>query len=199
MGATPQPDRLRVLLIDRAPERSEVVERALQEQGHEVVGRGTSTLGLYDDVERTQPDVIVIDTESPDRDTLEHICLLSERTPRPVVLFTDERDDRVIRAAVRAGVTAYVVDGLAVERVVPIMQVAMARFAEFQSVKAERDAAHAKLSERKLVERAKGLLMSKRGMSEDDAYHALRRMAMERKLRMAEVAERVIGMSELLG
>ncbi len=199
MPAMPPPDRLRVLLIDRDPERSAVVERGLVVRGHKVVGHGSSTLGLYDQVQRLQPDVIVIDTESPDRDTLEHICLLSERTPRPVVLFTDERDGQVIREAVRAGVTAYVVDGLAAERVVPIVQVAIARFDAFQSVKAERDAAQTKLSERKLVERAKGLLMSKRGMSEDDAYHALRRMSMERKLRMSEVAERVIAMADLLG
>ena len=199
MPAMPTPERLRVLLIDRDPERSALVERALLVHGHQVVGHGTSTLGLYDQVERLQPDVIVIDTESPDRDTLEHICLLSQRTPRPVVLFTDEQDGQVIRDAVHAGVTAYVVDGLAAERVVTIVQVAMARFDAFQSVKAERDAAHAKLSERKLVERAKGLLMSKRGMSEDDAYHALRRMAMEKKMRMSEVADRVIAMANLLG
>ena len=199
MRSSPQTDRLRVLLIDRDPERSAVVEEALLARGHQVVGHGSSTIGLYDEVSRLQPDVIVIDTESPDRDTLEHICLLSERTPRPVVLFTDEQDGSIIRDAVRAGVTAYIVDGLAVERVVPIVQVAMARFEEFQSVKAERDQAQAKLAERKLVERAKGILMRKRGMSEDNAYHSMRKMAMEKKLRMSEVAERVISMSELLG
>ena len=199
MGSPPLSDRLRVLLIDRDPERSAVVEQALVAVGHQVVGHGDSTIGLYDEVSRLEPDVIVIDTESPDRDTLEHICLLSERTPRPVVLFTDEQDGSIIREAVRAGVTAYIVDGLAAERVVPIVQVAMARFDEFQSVKAERDEAQAKLAERKLVERAKGILMRKRGMTEEDAYHALRRMAMEKKLRMSEVADRLISMSPLLG
>ena len=199
MQASPPSSRLRVLLIDRDPDRSAVVQQALLAHGHQVVGHHSSTIRLYDEVSRLQPDVIVIDTESPDRDTLEHICLLSERTPRPVVLFTDEHDGDIIRDAVRAGVTAYIVDGLAVERVVPIVQVAMARFEEFQSVKAERDEAQAKLAERKLIERAKGILMRKRGMSEDDAYHAMRKMAMEKKLRMAEVAERVISMSEFLG
>lgn len=192
-------DRLRVLLIDRDPTRAHVLEQALRVDGHQVVGHGDSTLRLYAEVERLQPDVIIIDTESPDRDTLEHICLLSERTPRPVVLFTDEDDRSVIRAAVRCGVTAYIVDGLAAERVVPIVQVAVARFEDYQSVKSERDEATQKLAERKVIERAKGILMSKRGMTEDEAYHALRKMAMEKKLRMGEVAERVIGMADQLG
>lgn len=192
-------DRLRILLIDRDPERTAVVEQALRADGHRIVGHGESTIRLYDDVARLKPDVIIIDTESPDRDTLEHICLLSERTPRPVVLFTDEDDRSVIREAVRAGVTAYIVDGLAPERVVPIVQVAVARFEDYQTVKAERDQATQKLAERRVVERAKGILMSKRGMTEDEAYHALRKMAMEKKLRMGEVAERVISMSDLLG
>jgi len=199
MSRSKPSERLRVLLIDRDAERTRVVENALEAAGHQVVGHGRSTIGLYDDVQRLLPDVIIIDTESPDRDTLEHICLLSERTPRPVVLFTDEPDGRIIREAVRAGVTAYIVDGLAAERVVPIVQVAMARFEAFETVKAERDQAQAKLSERKLVERAKGILMRTRGMSEDDAYHALRHMAMGKKMRMGEVAEHVIGMSDLPG
>jgi len=197
---TPMPTNgLRVLLIDRNVERSGVVERALSSAGHQVVGHAESTLGLYDQVARLQPDVIIIDTESPDRDTLEHICLLSERTPRPVVLFTDEDDRSVIREAVRAGVTAYIVDGLAPERVNPIVEVAVARFEDYQSVKNERDSAQAKLAERKVVERAKGILMRKRGIGEDEAYHMLRKMAMEKNLRMREVAERVIGVAELLG
>jgi response regulator NasT len=116
-----------------------------------------------------------------------------------VVLFTDEDDRSIIREAVRSGVTAYIVDGLAAERVVPIVQVAVARFEDYQTLKTERDLAQQKLAERKVVERAKGILMSKRGMSEDEAYHALRKMAMEKKLRMGEVAERVISMADLLG
>lgn len=199
MPTRPGSERLRILLIDRDPERTAVVEQSLLAAGHQVVGHGESTLRLYDDVRRLKPDVIIIDTESPDRDTLEHICLLSERTPRPVVLFTDEDDRSVIREAVRSGVTAYIVDGLAPERVVPIVQVAVARFEDYQTVKNERDQATQKLAERKVVERAKGILMSKRGMTEDEAYHALRKMAMEKKLRMGDVAERVIGMSDLLG
>lgn len=190
---------LRVLLIDRNDERAGVVERALAAAGHTVVGHAESTLGLYEQVGELQPDVIIIDTESPDRDTLEHICLLSERTPRPVVLFTDEEDSSVIREAVRSGVTAYIVDGLAPERVNPIVQVAVARFEDYQAVKTERDAAQAKLAERKLIERAKGILMRKRGVSEDEAYHMLRKLAMEKNLRMGELAERLISMADLLG
>jgi len=190
---------LRVLLIDRNDARSEVVESALRAAGHKVVGHAESTLGLYEQVGKLLPDVIIIDTESPDRDTLEHICLMTERTPRPVVLFTDEDDRSVIREAVRSGVTAYIVDGLAPERVNPIVQVAVARFEDYQTVKGERDEAQAKLAERKLVDRAKGILMQKRGVSEDEAYHMLRRLAMEKNLKMGELAERLIGMADLLG
>jgi len=199
MSSTASTNALRVLLIDRNDARSEVVESALRSAGHKVVGHAESTLGLYEQVGKLQPDVIIIDTESPDRDTLEHICLMTERTPRPVVLFTDEEDRGVIREAVRSGVTAYIVDGLAPERVNPIVQVAVARFEDYQSVKSERDVAQAKLAERKLIDRAKGILMQKRGVPEDEAYHMLRRLAMEKNLKMSELAERLISMADLIG
>ncbi len=199
MASAQSSQRLRILLIDRDGERSATVEHALAAAGHSVVGHAESTLDLYDRVAKLQPDVIIIDTESPDRDTLEHICVMSERTPRPVVLFTHEGDSNIIREAVRSGVTAYIVDGLTPERVNPIVQVAMARFEDYQAVKSERDTAQAKLAERKLVDRAKGILMRKRNCSEDEAYHMLRKLAMEKKLRMGELAERLIAMSDLMG
>jgi response regulator NasT len=143
--------------------------------------------------------VIVIDTESPSRDVLEHLVMLSSHTPRPVVMFTSDGTPETIRQAVRAGVSAYVVDGLEPARVQPIIEAAVARFQETQTLKAQLAEANLKLTERKLVERAKGLLMRSRGLGEEAAYAALRKMAMDRSLKLAEVAQRVVDAADLLG
>jgi response regulator NasT len=167
--------------------------------GHEVIASLSSPLELLRAVENLQPDVIVIDTESPTRDVLEHVVIVSQSSPRPIVMFATDRGGETIRDAVRAGVSAYVVDGLDGTRVNTIVEVACARFEEFQRLKTELAEANLKLTERKLVERAKGLLMHSRGMSEDDAYHALRKRAMSKKLRLGDVAQQVLDTAELLG
>jgi response regulator NasT len=142
--------------------------------------------------------VIVIDRDSPDRDTLEHICLVTQDEPRPVVLFTDNGDRSLIRDAVRAGVSAYVVGGLSVERLRPVLDVAIARFEEHQALKRELHDARNSLAERKQIERAKGMVMKSRGVTEDEAYRLLRKLAMERNQKLAQVAESVIAAAELL-
>ena len=143
--------------------------------------------------------MIVIDTESPSRDVLEHLCVLSQSSPRPIVMFTRDDAQASIREAVRSGVSAYVVDGLDPERVKSIVDVAVARFEEFQSLRAQLAEANLRLEERKLVERAKGLLMKSRGWDEETAYGALRKLAMDRKLRLGQVAQQLIDSAELLG
>ena len=125
--------------------------------------------------------------------------IVSQSSPRPIVMFASDAGGGAIRDAVRAGVSAYVVDGMDSGRVNSIVEVACARFEEFQRLKIELAEANLKLSERKLVERAKGLLMQSRGLSEDDAYHALRKLAMARKQRLGDVAQQVIDTAELLG
>ena len=130
---------------------------------------------------------------------LEHVVVVSQSSPRPIVMFSTDAGGDAIRDAVRAGVSAYVVDGLDAGRVNSIVEVACARFKEFQRLKFELADANLKLSERKLVERAKGLLMHSRGLSEDDAYHAIRKLAMSKKLRLGDVAQQVIETAELLG
>jgi len=164
-----------------------------------VAGILSSSLELQDAVERLAPDVIIIDTESPSRDSLEHLCVMGRDRPRPIVMFADDDDAATIREAVRAGVSAYVVDGLEPERVKAIVDVACARFEEFQRLRSELAEANRKLSERKLVERAKGLLMKARGVSEDEAYQLLRSLAMNRGKRLGDVAQDVIAAVELLG
>jgi response regulator NasT len=198
MRNLPENDKLRVLVVDETAQRAALLHRALAECGHEVAACTTTTANLHEQVQRLMPDVIIIDTESPDRDTLEHICLVSESEPRPIVMFTDERDAGKIREAVRAGVSAYVVDGLAPERIRPIIDAAVARFQEYHALKDELRQANARLAERKLIERAKGILMNSRRLTEEQAYRTLRRLAMDKKLRLAAVAEQVISIAELL-
>jgi len=190
---------MRILVVDESDERAALLGEALTAAGHEVVAVLSSPLELLHAVDALRPDVIVIDTESPTRDVLEHVVIVSQSSPRPIVMFASDSDGEAIRDAVRAGVSAYVVDGLDASRVNSIVEVACARFDEFQKLRIELADANLKLSERKQVERAKGLLMQSRGISEDEAYHALRKLAMSKKLRLGEVAQRVIDTAELLG
>lgn len=190
---------MRVLIVDESEERAAILREGLVMAGHEVVASLSSPLELLRAVEDLQPDVIVIDTESPTRDVLEHVVIVSQSSPRPIVMFATDRGGETIREAVRAGVSAYVVDGMDAMRVNTIVEVACARFEEFQRLKTKLAEANLKLSERKLVERAKGLLMRSRGLSEEDAYHALRKLAMSKKLRLGDVAQQVLDTAELLG
>ena len=194
---------MRVLVIDELAEdleeRAEILRDGLERAGHEVVASLSSPLELLRAVERLRPDVIVIDTESPTRDVLEHLVIVSQSSPRPIVMFASDSGGEAIREAVRAGVSAYVVDGLDAGRVNTIVEVACARFDELQRIKDELADANLKLSERKLVERAKGLLMRSRDLSEDEAYHALRKLAMSKKQRLGDVAQQLIDSAELLG
>ena len=190
---------LRIMLVDDSESRSRELRRMLGDLGHDVVAEVHDPRELYAKVKTMAPDVIIIDTDSPSRDTLEHVALLSEQDPRPIVMFSADRDGDTIRAATRAGVSAYVVDGLSASRVEPIIAAAVARFDAFQAMKHELAQAHTRLSERKLVERAKGVLMKARGISEDEAYAALRRTAMERSITIGEVAKRVLEVSDLFG
>ena len=143
-------------------------------------------------------DVIIIDTESPSRDTLEQICVMSRDDPRPVVMFTHDGETEKIRAATRAGVTAYVVNGLDGNRLKPIMDAAMVRFEEYQAMRQELESTATRLAERKDIERAKGILMKQRGLDEEAAYQALRKLAMERGKRLGEIARQVVQAAELL-
>lgn len=190
---------LRVMIVDDSEERSLYLRLMLEQVGYTVVAEVFEPRRIYDAVTDRKPDVIIIDTESPSRDTLEHIAVLSETAPRPIVMFSADRASDTIREAVQAGVSAYIVDGLDAARVQPIIEVAMARFESFQAVKTELAQVKTKLSERKLVEKAKGVLMKARTIDEDAAYGALRKMAMERNLTIGEVSRQLLAVSDLLG
>ena len=189
---------LRILVLDADADRREMLCQALSSAGHHVTAPPAAPLQLSRLIAEHTPDVIIIDTDSPDRDMLEHICVVSRDDPRPIVMFSGDRDSDKIREAVRAGVSAYVVDGLSEQRIQPILDVAIARFSELQALRQELLNTRSKLEERKLIDRAKGILMQARGLSEEDAYEALRKLAMGSSQRIAEVARQVISMRGLL-
>src|SRR5690606_18412008 len=166
-------------------ERTALLRQSLPEAGCEVIAHLSDTANLDEAVRRLQPDIVIIDTDSPSRDTLEHLIVMSQNAPRPIVMCTHDGDSEKIRAATRAGVSAYVVGGLSDEKLRPVMDAAIARFEEFKALRAELSEANLKLSERKVIEKAKGLLMKQRGIDEDAAYTLLRNMAMKQNIRLA--------------
>jgi len=187
---------LRVLIIDDDPGRRALLVQGLQGNDCYIMERETITLELLDYLPQLDPDVIVIDADSPDRDMLEHVCTISRDQPRPIVLFTDDDDATTMQQAMRAGVTSYVVKGIAPARIKPILQVAMLRFAEHQALRQDLATAQNQLVERKLIERAKGIVMQQKNISEDAAYQLLRKMAMERKAKLADIAARVVDLAQ---
>ena len=189
---------LTVLVIDESRTRAGEICAGLALAGFQVAAILAGSENLTAEVEKLQPDVILIDTDSPSRDTLEHLATMNKDMPRPVVIFTQEDGKSAIRDAVKAGVSAYVVDGLDAKRIKPIMDVAQARFEESQALRRELEEASKKLSDRKLLDQAKGVLMKARGLDEDAAYHAIRKLAMERGQTMATVARDVIDMARVL-
>ena len=190
---------MRVLVVDESTERAELLRAALLLAGHEVTAALSSPLALLHTIEQLEPDVIVINTDSPSRDVLEHLVMVSQHTPRPVVMFTSDGSEAAIRAATRAGVAAYVVDGLDENRIKTIVDVAIARFEEVQGLRDQLAEANTQLADRKVIERAKGLLMKSRNLDEPSAYAALRKAAMDRKLKLSEVAQRIVDAADLLG
>jgi response regulator NasT len=176
---------VKVLIVDESAERAELLREGLRQAGYEVAAALTSALAMLRTIEELRPDIVVIDTESPSRDVLEHLVVLSQHTPRPVVMFASDGAPDTIRRAVRAGVSAYIVDGLDPARVKSIVASAIATFDEFQRLRRQ-------LAERKDVDRAKAILMKKHRLDEEAAYSMLRKIAMDRNLRIGEVAQRVI-------
>lgn len=189
---------LRVLLIDDGAHRVSLIRDELTRQGHLVVGVLDAALLIHDCVTRLQPDVVIVDSESPSRDTLEHLATVSATHPRPVVVFAEDESAAPMQQALAAGVSAYVIAGLNMQRLTPVLRVAIARFEQDRALRGQLETAQTQLSERKLIERAKGMLMDEIGLSEAQAYQHLRKLAMDRSQRVAEVAQRVVAARELL-
>lgn len=191
------PEPLRILLIDKDPERASQVCQALRHEGHEVIRQRPDATGLTAAVARDLPDMVIIDMDSPDRDTLENMSTLNTHAPRPIVFFADRPGDRAtIHAAVKAGVSAYVVDGIQPERVRSIIDSAVAQFESFQALRTELEETRSALEDRKVIEKAKGLIMRHENCDEETAYRKLRSSAMEHSERLAIMAGRVITLLE---
>jgi two-component system, response regulator / RNA-binding antiterminator len=191
--------KLRVMLVDDRDERVELLRVPLMAAGHEIIARVHPEDDLQARVQEWKPDVIIVDMDSPSRDTLEQMRCINRDQPRPIVMFAESEDRNLIHDAVQAGVSAYIVDGLGHKRVIPILEVAIARFNEFQNLRRELEETRLSLAERRMLDRAKALLMEQRGWTEKQAYQALRKMAMDRNLRMGQVAEQLVAMFELMG
>jgi response regulator NasT len=197
-GAGSEPRRLRVLVVDEDKQRAAILESGLLAADAEIAEVVAPSEDLVARVRAVRPDIIIVDMDSPSRDTLESMRAINRDQPLPIVMFVDTADSGLIEAAMRAGVSAYVIDGLAAKRVKPVLDVAIARFKEVQGLRAELAKTKASLGERKVIERAKGLLMQQRGLSEDDAFRALRKLAMDKNQRLVEVAQALLTYAQLL-
>lgn len=188
--------RVRVMIVDDDRCRLSHLQDALVAAGSEVAACLSSCDDLLRAVAQHQPDVILIDTDSPSRDVLESLNRVTREQPRPIVLFSDEGDTDTIRRAIRAGVSAYVVDGLVAGRLQSLIDVATAHFEQRQTLQREVNDAKSRLADRCDIDRAKTVLMKVRGLSENDAYERLRKLAMDRKLKLGDVARAVIAVSD---
>lgn len=191
------PDAADTHALEQA-ERSRQLRIGLLENGYNIVAVLPTDTFLGERVAQLQPDMIIVDAESAARDALEHVVMATRSERRPIVLFTNDEDTTHVKDAVAAGVSAYVVAGLAPDRIRPILDVAMARFQHEQQLRRELADARSELQERKVIDRAKGLLMQRQGLSEQGAYEKLRKTAMDRGLKLGDVAQRILDVADLL-
>ncbi len=189
---------LTILVIDENAIRASIIEEGLNEAGHLNVRVIHEMQGVARLIETMDPDVIIIDIENPNRDMMEHMFQLTRMISRPIAMFVDRSDTAAIEAAVDAGVSAYVVDGLKKERIKPILDMAVSRFNAFSRLQRELAEARSALEERKVIERAKGILMKMRGLSEEQAFALLRQTAMNEKKKLADIAQSVVTAAGLL-
>ena len=189
---------LTILVIDENTIRASIIEEGLREAGHAHVTVIHEVHGVARTIETLRPDVIIIDIENPNRDMMEHLFQLTRTVGRPIAMFVDRSDTASIEAAVEAGVSAYIVDGLKKERVKPILDMAVSRFNAFSRLQRELADAKSALEERKIVERAKGILMKMRGLSEEEAFTLLRQTAMNEKKKISDIAQSVVTAAGLL-
>ena len=189
---------LKVMIVDNDLERTKPLKQSLLDTGYEVIAHLSDTVNLDDACRELQPDIVIIDTDSPSRDTLENICVMTMHDPRPIMMFTHDDDKAQMKLATQAGVCAYVVGSIPNERLRPVIDAAVARFEEFKHLREALNEANTKLSERKIIERAKGLIMKQRKMDEAEAYSLLRNMAMQKHVRIGKLSEQIVEAAQLL-
>jgi response regulator NasT len=190
--------RLSIIIVERDRDRALRIVDGLMATGDYAITVIAEVTGLARRIAEQRPDVVLIDAGDPSRDVLEELALISGPKERPVAMFVDRSDENLTRAAIEAGVSAYVVDGLQPERIKPILDVAIARFHMFQKMRAELAATKAALEERKIIDRAKAILMKARGIDEEAAYALLRKTAMDQNRRIADIAQQLVMAAGLL-
>lgn len=191
-------ENLRILVVESNSDRVRDIVDALRTAGWSDVKALAQISQLDRTVREFAPDIVLIDLANPDRDTLEHISYATETTKRAVALFVDQTDETLTQAALNAGVSAYVVDGLKMERIKPVLQTAIARFKMMRQMHSELSAAKQALEDRKTIDRAKGILMRQRGIGEDEAYKLLRKTAMSQNRKVIDVAQALVTAADLL-
>lgn len=187
---------LKVLIIDEI-QADKQLEETLRKHGYEVARLPLQSLDITDIVLSLLPDIIVLNLYSPTQTILNAILDINRSHSVPIIMFAEDQDTETINRVIKAGISAYIVDGYEAKRIKAIIEIAMARFKEHQSLKNELEKTKIKLEERKLIDRAKGVLIKSQGFTEDEAYHALRKLAMDRNMSIGEMAKNVISMADL--
>ena len=188
----------KIVIVDESPIRAAILEEGLREAGYTSVVRISEMQSLLARIYALDPDIIVIDLENPSRDILEQMFQVSRAVRRPIAMFVDQSDAASIQASVDAGVSAYIVDGLKKERIKPILDLCVFRFNAFAKLQDELDRTKTALEERKVIDRAKGILMKLKGLNEEEAYVLMRSTAMREKKKIGEIAQSILTASELL-
>jgi response regulator NasT len=192
MTSAAEKNRARVMLVDDLPQRSARVEAKLIQDGFEVISRLPSAAGLLFQIEQLKPDIILIDLQSPGRDVLDSLSVINDHNPTPVVMFSEEEDPGFIKDAVDAGVTAYMMGGVDTEKVKPVIDVAMAQFKSYQSLRQKLDTTRTQLESLSVIDKAKRLLMDQQGISEDSAHKVLRNLSMDSNQSLPQAAKSVV-------
>jgi response regulator NasT len=188
----------KIVIVDESPIRAAILQEGLREAGFTGVVHISEMHNLLARIYALDPDVILIDLENPSRDVLEQMFQVSRAVRRPIAMFVDQSDAASIQASVDAGVSAYIVDGLKKERIKPILDLCISRFNAFSKLRDELERTKSALEDRKIVDRAKGILMKLKGLNEDEAYVLLRSTAMREKKKIGEIAQSIVTASELL-
>lgn len=189
--------KLKVMLVDEDSSKTEMLKSSLHEAGFDVVGRISCDDDILSGINVCKPDVLVIDMESPDSYIFNQLVEINKVCPKPIVFFAEKGESYVIKKAIKSGVSAFIVDGLTARRVKPVIELAIERFKEMQSLYTELNESKANIDELKVTERAKGILMSKKNVSEDEAYTFLRKLALEKNKKLIDIAKSMIELSEL--
>jgi two-component system, response regulator / RNA-binding antiterminator len=188
----------KIVIVDESPIRAAILEEGLREAGFTQIVHISEMQSLLARIYAVDPDIILIDLENPSRDVLEAMFQVSRAVRRPIAMFVDQSDSSSIHASVEAGVSAYIVDGLKKERIKPILDLCVSRFNAFAKLQEELERTKSQLEDRKVIEKAKGILMKVKGLTEDEAYVLLRSTAMREKKKIGEIAQSIITASEML-